>query len=147
MWRAGCYETHIPCCRHGRITAAGTVTNHYTTPGINGPGPTTTGRDGALWFGNDVSYGSVGRITTTGQVSTYGAGISWPNAIAAGPDGALWTISYTGEIMRVTTAGQVTTFTGVGDNTYGMAAGPDGPCGSATPSTPARSGGSPPPAR
>jgi virginiamycin B lyase len=65
-------------------------------------------------------------MTTTGQVSTYGAGIDWPNAIATGPDGALWTISYSAEIMRVTTAGQVTTFTGVGHNTYGIAAGPDG---------------------
>jgi len=80
------------------------VTNHYTAPGINGPGPITTGPDGALWFGNDVSYGSVGRITTTGQVTTYPATAARsPGSIAAGPGGAMWFGMGTGHIGRITT--------------------------------------------
>src|SRR5262249_56009282 len=70
--------------------------------------------------------GVVGVNTVWGCGMSEGGGSTGTNAIPPGPDGALWTISYTGEIMRITTAGHVTTFTGVGDNTYGLAAGPDG---------------------
>jgi virginiamycin B lyase len=87
-----------------------------------------------MWFGNEGG-GSIGRITTTGQVTTYGS-ISFPNSITVGPDKALWAISFAAKILRVTTTGQVTSFTGAGDNTYGIAAGPDGAlwfCNAVTP--------------
>jgi streptogramin lyase len=74
-------------------------------------------------------------------------GISAPQEIAAGPDGALWFTGLHGNsIGRITTAGVVTTYSGAGIGfAQGIAAGPDGPCGSPTAST--RSGGSPLPAR
>ncbi|MGD0379803.1 MAG: hypothetical protein ABSC30_07445 [Acidimicrobiales bacterium] len=70
----------------GRITTSGVVTS-YTDPSITSPGAITSGPDGALWFtnggnglfsfaeGNLLSPGesaSIGRITTSGVVSTYG---------------------------------------------------------------------------
>ncbi len=83
----------------GRITTAGTLT-YYTDPSIDDPQSITAGPDGALWFTNSAANdepgggggpGSIGRITTAGIV-TYATSptISAPEAIAAGPDGALW---------------------------------------------------------
>jgi virginiamycin B lyase len=69
-----------------RITTSGVVTS-YTDPSINGPGSITSGPDGALWFTNGggglfsslegglFSSGestSIGRITTSGVVTSYG---------------------------------------------------------------------------
>ena len=58
------------------------------------------------------TVGSIGRITTGGVVSNYTAtGIDGPNAITAGPDGALWfTNAYGGTIGRITTSGSVSHF-------------------------------------
>ncbi len=70
----------------GRITTSGVVTN-YSAPSISSPSGITAGPDGALWFTNDGSSpfffggdglfstsgtGSIGRITTSGVVSSYG---------------------------------------------------------------------------
>ncbi len=70
----------------GRITTSGVVTS-YTAPSINGPGGITSGPDGALWFTNGGSGlfsvgggdlfsvgggSSIGRITTSGMITSYG---------------------------------------------------------------------------
>jgi sugar lactone lactonase YvrE len=57
-----------------------------------------------MWFTND-SNNSIGRITTAGVVTNYtSSSIRNPNAIAAGPDGALWfTNSGNDSIGRITT--------------------------------------------
>ena len=59
---------------------------------------------------------SIGRITTGGTVTNYtGPGISEPDGIAAGPDGALWFTNFgNSSIGRITTGGTVTNFTGTG---------------------------------
>jgi len=62
------------------------------------------GPDGALWFCNAVTHGSIGRITTTGQVTTYPAPrADTPNRIVTGPDGAMWFTTDRGQIGRITT--------------------------------------------
>ena len=105
--------------------------------GINNPEDIAAGPDGALWFTNyDYPTGgnSIGRITTSGSVTTYtGSGIDDPLYIAAGPDGALWfsddhRIDHNGyAIGRLTTDGHVTTYTGNGiGKPFNITAGPDG---------------------
>ncbi len=49
------------------------------------------GPDGALWFANRGEPDSIGRITTSGTVTSYtGPGVDSPTGIAAGPDGGMW---------------------------------------------------------
>ena len=57
-----------------------------------------------------------------------GPGISQPNAIAVGTDGALWFVNYlNSSIGRITTSGVVTNYTGTGiSEPDAIAAGPDG---------------------
>ncbi|HEY5026053.1 MAG TPA: hypothetical protein VII76_13840 [Acidimicrobiales bacterium] len=95
----------------GRIATDGTVT---TYPLGTDPVSITAGPDGALWF-TDYSYspspdfsshsGSIGRITTSGQVSVYASpGIYAPFAITSGPGGAVWFVNYINDtIGRVAT--------------------------------------------
>ena len=57
-----------------------------------------------MWFCNAVNSGSIGRITTTGQVTTYSAtSVRSPASITAGPDGAMWFGTGNGHIGRITT--------------------------------------------
>jgi hypothetical protein len=81
-----------------------------------------------LWFTNTTGN-SIERITTTGKVTSYtGTGISGPDGITAGPDGALWfTNGGNNTIGRITTTGQVTAYIDTGiDQPQGITAGPDG---------------------
>ena len=66
---------------------------------------------------------------STPVVTNYtGTGISDPDGITAGPDGALWfTNDANNSIGRITTAGAVTNYTGTGiSGPVGITAGPDG---------------------
>ena len=70
---------------------------------------------------------------STPVVTNYtGTGISNPDGITAGPDGALWFTNSgccppTGSIGRITTGGVVTNYTGTGiSNPSGITVGPDG---------------------
>ncbi len=98
----------------GRLSTAGVVTNTFTGPDVNEPGSIAAGPDGALWFSTES--GAIGRITTSGMVSTFtdlsnrgaanGGGIlpDFPAALTAGPDGRVW---FAGDdvVGSVTTAG------------------------------------------
>jgi O-glycosyl hydrolase/streptogramin lyase len=118
----------------GRITTNGTVT-HYNDSGVvlGDPLEITSGPDGALWFTN-IGGDSIGRITTSGQISFYkGTGIDEPVGITTGPDGALWftnegnDTTNPGSIGRITTSGQVSNYRGIGiDYPYDITTGPDG---------------------
>ena len=104
-------------------------------------GRITSGPDGALWFinrGNEdrggTEPGSIGRITTNGQVTIYrGPDIYTPADITVGPDGALWFTNFgsevgdhPGSIGRITTNGKITVFTGTGiANPQTITSGPD----------------------
>jgi len=152
----------------GSITTSGQVTT-YTDPSLgttslNDPNfremmGITAGPDGALWFAMfsdpappgvyspvaPLSKSWIGRISTSGQVTTYL--VPWPGVprgLTTGPDGAIWfagdpvcwrnspvtnTYSCYGAIGRVTTAGAFTAFTsptGQILHVSGMSVGPDG---------------------
>ncbi|MDR3636667.1 MAG: Ig-like domain-containing protein [Isosphaeraceae bacterium] len=107
-----------------RITPAGAVTDFPITP-YHGPnGGITTGSDGALWFTELYSpsgpygglfLGSIGRITTTGQVTDYpnafNGDLAEPYAITAGPDHNVWFTEINAtRVGRITPGGQVTEF-------------------------------------
>ena len=113
----------------GRITTTGKVKT-FSGTGISAPEGITAGPDGNLWFTTDttVNEDSIGRITTTGTVTTSFLGSTGPWGITAGPDGNLWFTNHTGNtIWRYTTSNQVTSYTAPGiSGPQGIAAGPDG---------------------
>jgi streptogramin lyase len=86
-----------------------------------------------LWFTN-YDNGSIGRITTAGVVTAHSAtSVDGPDAIAVGPDRALWFADVgnggndPGSIGRITTAGVISTFTSrTIDEPLGITAGSDG---------------------
>ncbi|HSG13644.1 MAG TPA: hypothetical protein VLA22_07225 [Gaiellaceae bacterium] len=99
----------------GRITTRGRVTSTELSSGeADGIGPSlgiTVGPDRAVWFIHPrLDFDSIGRITTAGKVSIYRRrSIDSPNAIAAGPDGALW-FTNDNSIGRITTRGVVSVY-------------------------------------
>jgi streptogramin lyase len=110
----------------GRLSIDGlTCSTYYTTVGKIGA--LVAGPDGALWFTYSTS---IGRITTTGQVTTFPVPLPWyesAHGIIVGPDGALW-FTTSRDIWRITTAGQPTAFLNPDQNATmeGITAGPDG---------------------
>ena len=110
----------------GRMTLSGSVTNVYTDPRIVMPASITAGPDGALWFTNWTNN-SIGRITTSGVVSSYG-GIDSPVGVTAGSDGTLWyTNQYGNSIGQISTSGEVNFYTGAKINEpTAITSGPDG---------------------
>jgi virginiamycin B lyase len=107
------------------FTEFATPAPHYQSPFAIAAGP-----DGALWFTELNFPTSVGRISTTGQVTSFVVNqgeVSLP-AITAGPDNALWFVNQDGTIGRVSTAGAASIFL-VGSSDIGLqniVAGPDG---------------------
>jgi virginiamycin B lyase len=87
----------------GLISAKGVPVSTFTGLPIRGGGPIAAGPDGALWF---LESNAIARITTTGQVTTYGVPDLGPSGdITAGPDGAMWfTDSGTNTIGRIATS-------------------------------------------
>ena len=138
----------------GRITPSGTIT--YFTAGLQGsspqwltndsaPGSITAGPDGNLWFIDTGKAKAIGRITPSGTITEFTAGLptdSWPASIIAGPDGNVWFTdegcyghdNATCAIGRITPSGTITEFTaGLHTGSYptgsvprAITAGPDG---------------------
>jgi len=106
VWFTDSFERRI-----WRATTAGALTSFPSNVGA--PLAITAGLDGALWF----TAGQLGRITTTGTVSSLVVP-SGPNgvalgAITTGADGNLWLGAYDltksgGVIVRSTAAGAMT---------------------------------------
>lgn len=69
-----------------RMTPSGVVTL-YATPESVDASEIAAGPDGSLWF--TASGNQVGRITTSGQIGVFDAGIG-TGRIGAGPDGRIW---------------------------------------------------------
>lgn len=104
--------TEINVGKIGRIATDGTIREFETFPGnVYG---ITAGPDGALWFG---SYEKIGRITTSGEVTSYPIASRFQiTDIISGPDGALWFAAHTdrdlpSKIGRMTIDGDVTLYT------------------------------------
>lgn len=98
-----------------------TLMHEFPVPGV-GYG-IAWGPDGALWFTGTTSTavaglpgGAIGRMTTSGAVTTYplpagGGGSNQAGQIIAGPDGALWfDIPGEASVGRITTAGNISVF-------------------------------------
>ena len=100
----------------------------YALPDKTFPAGITTGPDGALWFANCCanSIGSIGRITTAGQITFYsGTDIHTPEGITAGPDGALW-FADGDSIGRITTSGVVTEYDELSIGPWAITSGSNG---------------------
>ncbi len=92
--------------------------NEYSIPSGNSPNGITQGSDGALWFADNGA--GIGRVTTTGQFSSFTSTAGSPGSIAVGADGNLYfSDGNVNEVGRVATsspytltdhAGDVTTF-------------------------------------
>jgi virginiamycin B lyase len=89
-----------------------------------------SGPDNALWFA--TFNGTIGKLTTSGQVTTFSTKSTGPNSIVpasitAGPDGNLWFVNAIGGIGRITPAGKLTQFTSKAISSPGaIVTGPDG---------------------
>jgi virginiamycin B lyase len=120
----------------GRIDTSGQVTK-YTIPQPAGQCGSmvaiTTGPDGALWSMEYVSSSAtnIWRTTTSGQFAQYpiaGVFVATTNAIAAGPDAALWfTTSIPAQVWRISTTGATSQYRVSGmTDAEGITLGPDG---------------------
>ncbi len=117
---------------------AGVVTE-FTTALTAGNAPTgiTSGPDGNLWFTEQGLLQGIGRITPTGSITEFPAGLTpgfsllvTPGEIVAGSDGGLW-FTETGAvdaIARIDRFGSAVTEHVIGNGTDAQAitAGPDG---------------------
>lgn len=66
------------------------------------------GPDGNMWFTTKERQAGVGRLSTSGAVTIFTAGIREPSAdITAGPDGNLWFTTDGGKLGHLSTAGEV----------------------------------------
>ena len=93
-----------------------------------GPYYITSGPDGNLWFtGSGTNV--IGRITTSGVLTTFPVSSAGLGGITAGPDGNVWFTAATGnQIGRITPAGVITLFPipTPGSNPVSITLGPDG---------------------
>ncbi len=112
-----------------RITPDGVVSEFSVAPG-DAPQQITAGPDGNLWFA--LSSDQIGRITPSGAVTLYAAGITAgaiPFSITTGPDANLWfTESGGNKIGRITQSGLVSEFSfGISPAAFleGITTGPD----------------------
>jgi streptogramin lyase len=113
----------------GRMTPSGQLTE-FALPSDPPAGPSgiTVGPDNALWF-TATFGGYVGRITTSGSISTFplpnGGG---PFGIATGADGNLWIAEFfNDQIARMTPTGDVTEYALAGGSSpRGIVAAPNG---------------------
>jgi RHS repeat-associated protein len=122
----------------GRITRSGSLTYFQVPDGgpFNdaGPGQTTPGPDGNVWFASTgLSTSYVGYVTPAGAVTEFAVPGDGPllAGITAGPEGAVWFVNYTaGQIDSITTAGALTEYqfpSGYGPSYDSMiTTGPDG---------------------
>ncbi len=114
-----------------KVTKTGVVTE-FPVPTVGDPNDIAVGPDNNLWY-VDPAADVVGRITPTGSITEFTAGLtnaSAPSYITRGPDGALWfTETDAGRIGRITTAGVITEYSsGISGSSKpaDIAAGPDG---------------------
>jgi streptogramin lyase len=117
-----------------KITPSGTITEYPLPAGATQPDAITAGPDGNLWFTTFGGPGSVGRITPSGAIKLFTAGLapaSQPTSIIAGPDHNLWFTEAggAGAVGMVTPAGVITqSSVGTGPSSVptDIATGPDG---------------------
>jgi streptogramin lyase len=103
----------------------------YAMPSESRPQRVVTGSDGNLWTALSES-GKIAKVTPTGAISEYSAGVKQPRDMAVGSDGNVWftggTLTFeTHYITRITPSGTITKFsTPSEDRAENVATGPDG---------------------
>jgi streptogramin lyase len=121
--------------RIGRITPRGAFVDYLIGNEAYGPFDITAGADGNLWFTfRSPSTNAIGRITTSGVVTLFTAGLSAGDPavhdITRGPDGNVWfTEEFANKIGSITPSGVITEFTaGISSNAnlVDITGGPDG---------------------
>jgi streptogramin lyase len=112
-----------------------TAVTSYSVPTADvNPWSITLGRDGNIWFTENVIDGKVGRITPAGVVTEFSTHrrASIPFGITSGPDGNLWFTEQTdgqGRVGVMTTAGAMVAdipVPGQGQDLSGITTGSDG---------------------
>jgi|GEM_PF-3331871 len=121
----------LPCCSSTgdgglkRITTAGAMQNFViaTTTSftaLSSPGTISPGPDGALWFGQWCCNAEIGRMTTSGVLTSFPVGkftdVQYTSSVF-GPDQALWLVGIhqstsSPVVLRVTTNGSYTDYSG-----------------------------------
>jgi hypothetical protein len=95
----------------GRVGADGRITRYTLPVSAGGRDSLAAGPDGGLWL---LSFGGqIVRLSTTGQVRTFGVPFPLPlGGLAAGPDGGMWfTVPDAKRVARISPAtGRVTAF-------------------------------------
>ena len=113
----------------------GSIIEFETTNPETGTQPSgiATGPDQNIWFADDDGLPAIERVTPSGQMTRFTAGLtpsSRPLGIAQGPDGNMWfTDSGTEEIGRITPSGQITEYSAglnPGASPVGITPGADG---------------------
>jgi streptogramin lyase len=125
--------TEPSAARIARIDMFGGVTE-FKLPGKADPTGIAAGPDGNVWFTESGAPAGIGKITPSGIITQYSAGItpnSQPTGITAGPDGNLWftEAGNPARIGKITPSGAVTQYTaGLTPHSQptGITAGPDG---------------------
>ena len=103
----------------------------YAMPSESRPHRIVTGSDGNLWVSLNET-GKIAKLTSTGAVTEYAAGIKQPDDMAVGSDGNVWftggtLTSETDIITKITPTGVKTAYTvPSGDRVMNIVAGPDG---------------------
>jgi streptogramin lyase len=117
----------------GRIAQDGTITQFHLAAG-SFPNALAIGADGNIWFTDRGTVPAIGRITPTGTLALFSAGLlpgSLPQGIAPGADGSVWFTDQgtTRAIGRVAVDGTIVEFTsGLNPGTLpaALTPGPDG---------------------
>jgi|HubBroStandDraft_1064217.scaffolds.fasta_scaffold02096_5 virginiamycin B lyase len=116
----------------GRMTLSGDY-SYYALPNNSDAWSIASGPDGALWFTQQDSQNTIGRIATSGAIALYP--LPWsdivPFNITAGPDGALWFTAINADndaiIGRITTSGEFSMYSVPGGSlANAITVGPDG---------------------
>ncbi|HVT00271.1 MAG TPA: hypothetical protein VHE08_07125 [Solirubrobacterales bacterium] len=93
----------------GRLSPDGTVAGFGSDPPALGA--PVLGPDGNVWFTAGSDGEAIDRVTPSGQISSFGAGLKdGPTHLVAGPDGNVW-FTARRSVGRVTPSGQITSFT------------------------------------
>jgi len=131
----------------GRITPAGVITEFGESAGLNpgsipgssqqvaAPWGIAPGSDGNVWFTDSGTTKAIGRITPSGSITEYSAGLNAearPRDLALGPEGDLWfpdegTTRAVGRIDPVTQ--KITEYSvglNAGTRPFSITAGPEG---------------------
>jgi streptogramin lyase len=117
--------------RLGRIANAAQAAPTWPVSGLQDPWDLVTGPDGNLWVTETGGGGSIARVTPSGTITRFSAGLpanADPREIAVGGDGSLYFTDYGADaIGRITTGGTITELPlPAGSAPRGIAAAADG---------------------